>query len=75
MTFIETALIGALLAMFTGILGLLLGSRRKITTEEFEIHRASENPHIACPVHKKQLDTVERKVDIIDDKLDRLLER
>ena len=75
MSHLEVLIGGILLAIFTGMAGLLIGGKRKVTTEEFEIHRQSPNPHVACPVHKKQLDEVEKKIDKLDVKVDLLLER
>ena len=75
MTLTETLIGGILLAIFTGVLGMLVGNRKKVTTDEFERHRTSDSPHIACPVHKRQLDEVEKKIDKLDVKVDLLLER
>jgi hypothetical protein len=65
---------GVLVAMFTGVLGMLIGSKGKITKQDFESHKDSPNPHIACPVHKQQLTDIEKKIDRLDAKIDRLLD-
>lgn len=66
---------GIILAMFSGMLGLLLGNRKKVTIEEFMAHRDADNPHRACPVHEAQLERIEKKLDKVDEKIDRLIER
>lgn len=82
MTFIETMLGGIAVAGISAMLATILNGRKKLDKddfdghlEDFEKHRSSDNPHIACPVHKKQLDDVEKKIDKMDGKIDKLLSR
>lgn len=82
MTLIESVLGGAAVAGISAMLATILNGRKKLDNEDFdrhledfEKHRISDNPHIACPVHKRQLDDVEKKIDKMDEKIDKLLER
>jgi hypothetical protein len=75
MTHLDILLGGLVLAIFTGMLGLLLGGKDKVTTDDFEKHKTSPSPHNQCPVHETKLDTMKSHLDKMDEKLDRLLER
>jgi len=75
MTVAESIIGGIALAIFTGILGLLLGGKKKVTEDRFLDHVNSSFPHMACPIHETQLKAIEKKLDRIDTKIDNLLER
>lgn len=72
---LETITVGAILAIFTGMLGALLGSKNKVTTDEFEKHKDDSSPHKACPVHAEKFNTIENKLTSIEGKIDKLMER
>jgi hypothetical protein len=72
---ITEILSGLLIALFAVMIGILFGGRGKITIDDFEKHRESPNPHIACPVHTVKLNSIERKLDSMDCKIDRLIEK
>jgi hypothetical protein len=65
--------IGAMMAVLSGLLGALIGNRRKVSVDEFEKHRDSPNPHIFCSVHEYKLVDIKDKLDTMDEKIDRLL--
>lgn len=63
------------MAILAGLFGAVLGTRRKVSTDEFEKHRDSPTPHIACPVHEYKLIDIKDKLEVMDDKIDKLLAR
>lgn len=69
MTIIETTIGGLLLAIFTGMLGLLIGGKKRVTEEEFKAHIASEAPHRECPVHTSQLSDIKKVLDRVDKRI------
>jgi hypothetical protein len=64
---------GILLAIFTGLLGLLIGGKKKVSEDTFNDHIKSAAPHIACPVHTEQLSNMARVLDRIDKRIYRLM--
>lgn len=75
MTVMETVLGGALLTSLSAILTALFSNRGKVTTADFEKHKESKTPHSACPVHEKVISAIDKKLDRVEEKVDRLLQR
>lgn len=73
MNTIETIGVSVFMAIFTGLIGLLLGGRKKVTVDEFEKHRTSDNPHTQCPVHTTQLSEIKKILDRIDSRVYKLI--
>ena len=74
---IESIVGGLILALFAGLLGYIIGGKQKVTTEEFERHREASIPHpnLPCMVHTEKLNSIERQLSCINEKLDSLLSR
>jgi|WetSurMetagenome_2_1015567.scaffolds.fasta_scaffold207411_2 hypothetical protein len=72
---IEYLVGGLILALFTGLIGSIVGGKNKLTVEEFVKHKESQSPHIDCPVHEARLEDIRISLSKMDDKLDKLIER
>lgn len=73
----ETLIGGMIVALFASLAGALLGSKGKITREEFEKHRDSTHPHpsLPCEVHNERMVNMDKNMVSMDKKLDRLIEK
>jgi len=72
---IEVIVGGIILSIFSGMLGIIIGNKKKITSTEFDSHLKDENPHLSCAIHTYELGSVNRKLDKIESKIDELIER
>jgi len=70
---VQEIIAGCIVSLFSFVIGLLAGEKRKVTNEEFERHRTSQNPHIDCAVHGSKMESIEKKLDDMGEKLDCLL--
>ncbi len=71
----EGIIIGVTVALFTGMLGIILGSKKKVSEEDFGRHKSDPFPHQNCAVHKSKIDDIKSQLTHMDGKLDKLLER
>jgi len=75
LTVLETIIGGVILSIFSSLLTLVISNKNKVSMKEFEKHRDSTNPHVACPVHETKLQLIEKKLDKMDEKLDLLIQK
>lgn len=70
----EVVIGGMIVALFSGLLGSLLGSKNKVTLDDMERHKKDPNPHTNCPVHTTEIGFIKNSLSSIEGKVDRLLE-
>lgn len=75
MTLAETVVGGIVIASISSMMTSLLTGKNKVSREELEKHKEEKAPHKACPVHETQLNTIDKKIDRIEGKVDELVAR
>jgi hypothetical protein len=68
---LEAIIGGIVIAAFSCLFGLLVGSKSKVTVQDFNNHKESIHPHpiLPCETHSETLRSINTKLDKILDNL------
>ena len=66
---------GVIVAIFSGMLAYLLGTKDKATIQDLEEHKKDPNPHVACPVHTTEIIHIKTSLSNIEGKVDKIIEK